>query len=474
MSQTTIPATPVAAPPLGEPSRLFSVPFLVLNLSALLSAVSFSAMMPLISWLVTEQTGGGDLAVGFAISVFAITAIAARPAIGRLGDERGRRYLVVSGCFLTALTVFGHVWADTYSVILIMRLLTGAFQGAFFVGSAAMVSDLAPEHRRGEALNWFSVSIYLGMALGPWMGEVTRAWGDSYLGDSYLRLDGFDTAFIVAGLLMAAASVVGMWLPKDTPGLAGSPAPIAGNVQLNGVAQHSLGTAQTRLAQAARPLVFELVGRRNGGTSQTGDASPQAPAESRNAGRIFYKPALWPGTILAMGIIIFPAMQGYLPKLATEQDLGDIGPVFLVYGLLVLVLRVLGRKLPDTMGTKRTATLALIGASVGMAVMGTFVTPLGLYVGVVIMALGGSLLYPSLMLAAVDGVPPNERARAVSTFTMFFELSAGIGGPILGFTAAVVGATVGAFYAAAVLSAVGIALLWFWQRNPTPANRSSH
>ncbi|MDE0134556.1 MAG: MFS transporter [Acidimicrobiaceae bacterium] len=439
MSQTTIPATPVAAPPLGEPSRLFSVPFLVLNLSALLSAVSFSALLPLISRLVTEQTGGGDVAVGFAISVFAVTAIAARPAIGRLGDERGRRFLVVSGCFLTALTIFGHVWADTYAVILVMRLLIGGFQGAFFVGSAAMVSDLAPEDRRGEALNWFSVSIYLGMALGPWMGEATKAWGDSSL-----PLDGFDTAFVAAGLLMAGAALVGIWLPPDVPGLAAPAPPVAAD-RANGVPQRPLGGAQARLVQAA-----------------------QSAKTTSNAGRIFYRSALWPGTILAMGIIIFPALYGFLPKLATERDLGDIGPVFAVYGLLVLVLRVLGRKLPDTMGTKRTATLALIGASAGMAVMGTFVTPLGLYAGVVIMALGGSLLYPSLMLAAVDGVPPNERARAVSTFTMFFELSAGIGGPILGVTAWLVGATVGAFYASATLSAVGIVLLWIWQRRLEP------
>ena len=465
MSQMTIPAAPAAEPPLGEPSHLFSVPFLVLNLSALLSAVSFSALLPLISLLVTEQTGGGDVAVGFAISVFAVTAIAARPAIGRLGDERGRRFLVVSGCFLTALTIFGHVWADTYAVILIMRLLIGAFQGAFFVGSAAMVSDLAPEHRRGEALNWFSVSIYLGMALGPWMGEATKAWGDSSL-----ALDGFDTAFVAAGVLMAAAAVVGIWLPKDVPESAAAAPPVPSD-HPNGVPRQPIGSPHVRLTQAARPLVFELVGRRGTHSPQPPAPREQPPLTTSNAGRIFYKPALWPGTILAMGIIIFPALYGFLPKLATERDLGDIGPVFAVYGLLVLVLRVLGRKLPDNMGTKRTATLALIGASAGMAVMGTFVTPFGLYVGVVIMALGGSLLYPALMLAAVDGVPVNERARAVSTFTMFFELSAGIGGPILGVTAAVVGATVGAFYASATLSAIGIVLLWIWQRGVAPANR---
>lgn len=459
MSQTTSTAAPVAAPTLGDSPRLFSAPFLILNLSALLSAVSFSAMMPLISRLVTEQTGGGDVAVGFAISVFAVTAIAARPAIGRLGDEQGRRFLVMSGCFLTALTVFGHVWADTYAVILIMRLLIGAFQGAFFVGSAALVSDLAPEHRRGEALSWFSVSIYLGMALGPWIGEATKAWGDSSL-----SIDGFDAAFIVAGLLMLGAAVVGALLPKDSPSAFVVPPMRAVDGHVNGAVRDVFTGLQGRLALAARPAVFELVGRNSGGAHMPAVLA-QAPTKSQNAGRIFYKPALWPGTILAMGIIIFPALQGFLPKLAAERDLGDFGPVFFTYGMLVLVVRVIGRKLPDTLGTKRTATLALIGAAGGMAIMGTFVSVPGLYAGVVVLALGGSLLYPALMVAAVDGVPPNERARAVSTFTMFFELSAGIGGPILGVTAAVVGATVGAFYAASACSLIGIVLLWIWQRD---------
>lgn len=464
MSQTTFTGAPAAAPPLDDSPRLFSVPFLTLNLSALLSALSFSAMMPLISRLVTEQTGGGDVAVGFAISVFAVTAIAARPAIGRLGDEQGRRFLVVTGCFLTALTVFGHIWADTYAVILIMRLLIGAFQGAFFVGSAALVSDLAPEDRRGEALSWFSVSIYLGMAMGPWMGEATKSFADSSL-----RIDGFDAAFVVAGLLMLAAAIVGAFLPKDSPGAHAMPAASTLNRQANGTSPVIGAELPSRLAKAAQPLVFELRSREAGRVPATaGAAGAHLPDGERNVGRIFYKPALWPGTILAMGIIIFPALQGFLPKLAAEQDLGDFGPVFAVYGVLVLIIRVVGRKLPDTLGTKRTATLALIGAAGGMAIMGTFVSVTGLYVGVVVLALGGSLLYPALMLAAVDGVPPNERARAVSTFTMFFELSAGIGGPILGVTAWLVGATVGAFYASAACSLLGIVLLWIWQRSLEP------
>ncbi|MXY01615.1 MAG: MFS transporter [Acidimicrobiales bacterium] len=466
MSQTTFTAAPAAASPLGEPLRLFSAPFLILNVSALFSAVSFSAMLPVTTLLVSVQLGGGDVAIGFVIGVFAVTAIAARPTIGRLGDSRGRRYLIVVGSLATALTFAAHAWADTYLVLLVMRLLTGGFQGAFFVGSAALVSDLAPEHRRGEALSWFSVSIYLGMSLGPWFGVAVNDWAETWS-----PLGGFDTAFLVAGGLMLVGALVARLLPNDSPGEVphrnqGDPEP-----PVNGTA--GALALRERLAAAARPMVFELVGRHGRSSSLPGPLESSAPAASQHAGRIFYKPALWPGVVLAMGIIIFPALWGFLPKIAEQQGWSSdfIGSIFFIYGILVLVLRVIGRKLPDQLGTKRTATLALIGATVGMAVMGTFVSQAGFYIGTVILALGGSLLYPALMVAAVDGVPPNERAQAVSTFTMFFELSAGIGGPILGVTAWMVGATVGAFYASATMSAIGIVLLWIWQRGLASSSR---
>ena len=120
--------------------------------------------------------------------------------------------------------------------------------------------------------------------------------------------------------------------------------------------------------------------------------------------RLFCRHAVWPRVILAMGIIIFPALQGFLPKLAAEKDLGDYGTVFFLYGMLVLVLRVLGRKLPDRLGTTKTATVALFGAALGMVIMGSFVTPFGLHAGTVVLALGGSL--PVDLAAGISRADP--------------------------------------------------------------------
>jgi len=96
-------------------------------------------------------------------------------------------------------------------------------------------------------------------------------------------------------------------------------------------------------------------------------------------------------------------------------------------------------------------------------VMALFVSRTGFFVGTAVLAVGGSLLYPALMVAAVEGVPANERAQAMGTFTMFFELSGGVGAPVLGLVAFAAGTTVAAFAASAVFAALGLPLLVFWQ-----------
>ena len=336
--------------------RLLTPHFGILCLSALFSALGFSSVIPTVARFVVTDLNGGDVEVGVALGVFSFSAVLARPWIGRLGDRRGRRLLIAGGSFITAGVLAAHAFVDSYSTLLIARLLMGAVQGAFFVGTVTLTTDLAPEHRRGEAASYFSVAIYGGMAFGPWLGEwAVGRWG-------------FDGGFLIGGLCMALAAIVACWLPDFV------------------------------------------------GSQDHGVVTKKPSAQSS----LLYRSAIWPGIVMALGIMIFPALHGFMPKMMDERALGDAGPIYALYGLLVLALRLLCSRLPDSLGTTRTAALALVGSSVGMAVMGSFVTRPGMFVGAAILAIGGSLLYPALMVAAVDGVPENERAQAMSTFTMFF------------------------------------------------------
>ena len=383
--------------------RLLTPHFGILCVSALFSALGFSSVIPTVARFVATDLEGGDLEIGLALGVFSISAVLARPWIGRIGDRRGRRLLIAGGSSITALVLAAHALADSYLALLVARFIMGAVQGAFFVGTVTLTTDLAPAERRGEAASYFSVAIYGGMAFGPWLGELAVArWG-------------FDGGFLLGGLCMGVAAIVGCWLPDFV-------------------------------------------------SSEARQSEDPATAMKR---KLLYRAAIWPGVVMALGIMIFPALHGFMPKIMDERSLGDAGPIYALYGLLVLILRLLCSRLPDALGTAKTATLALVGSSIGMLIMGSFVSRSGMFIGAAVLAIGGSLLYPALMVAAVDGVPENERAQAMSTFTMFFELSGGIGGPLLGVVAWLSGSTVAAFYGAAALAAFGLPVLFSWKsRHP--------
>ena len=399
----------------ADSDRIVSAPFLIVIAAALFSALSFSSTLPMVAVFVDEELGLGDLEIGIAIGVFSFSAVAARPFIGRLGDSHGRRFLILGGTGLTAIVLLLHIVADSYPALLVVRLLMGAVQGGFFVGTVTLVNDLAPEHRRGEAASYFSIAIYGGMAFGPWIGDLAVE-----------RLD-FDGGFLVAAVLMFVAAAISWFLPPLVP------------------------VRSSRIENWSPPPRMNLA-----------DLPPPKP-------KLIYGPAVWPGVILAMGIITFPAIQGFMPKIMNEQGLGKPGPILASYGILVLVLRLLGRKLPDQLGTAKTTAIALSGASLGMLLMALFVSRDGFYIGTAVLAIGGSFLYPALMIAAVEGVPPHERAQAMGTFTMFFELSGGVGAPILGMVAWAAGTTVAAFAAGAAFAALGLPLLLMWQLGPRRA-----
>jgi MFS family permease len=82
----------------------------------------------------------------------------------------------------------------------------------------------------------------------------------------------------------------------------------------------------------------------------------------------------------------------------------------------------------------------------------------GLLVGTVIFSIGMSLLYPSLLLLALQGVPDNERGSVVGTFSSFFDLSQAVGGLVCGAVVALSGNR-GAFAAGAILAVVAFILL---------------
>jgi len=177
--------------------------------------------------------------------------------------------------------------------------------------------------------------------------------------------------------------------------------------------------------------------------------------------------AVGPGLVLGAGVAAFAAFAAFIPDYAREVGLANSGGLFAVYSAVVLILRIGGARLPEQLGPRLSVTIALSSIGIGLVVLAAFATTWSLWLSAAILGLGNAFLYPSLMATTVDRVGEHERARALSSFTMFFELGTAVGGLALGALAEGVGKR-GAFLAGVVVTVFG---LWVLRTRVAPAER---
>ena len=185
------------------------------------------------------------------------------------------------------------------------------------------------------------------------------------------------------------------------------------------------------------------------------------PAGER--GPLYHRAAFLPGLVLACGIAGFAAFNAFLPTHAEAIGMPASGP-FVVYSVMCVVLRLAGARLPERVGLGNAVSIGLVLLASGLLLLSLLDQPRGVYVATVVLSMGMALLYPSLMAFTVNSVSEEERARALATFTMFFEVGIAAGGLLLGPVARWSGDR-GAFAGGAALVVVG---LWVLRRKLIP------
>ncbi|HEX4813025.1 MAG TPA: MFS transporter [Nonomuraea sp.] len=201
-------ATTVAVREDARPAALLTRPFLLLAVADLAYFTADGVAIYALPLYVTGPLGSGEAGAGLAFGAFAVTALVLRPFAGRASDARGRRPLLLGGALIAAVGMALTAHADGLAAVVALRLLLGVAEAAFFVASIAALADLAPPSRMGEAISYNSLGLYLGLTIGP------------LLGDLLVSSLGFTAAWYGAGLLLLLAAAVVLRL-----GETGSPRP---------------------------------------------------------------------------------------------------------------------------------------------------------------------------------------------------------------------------------------------------------
>jgi MFS family permease len=190
--------------------RLVTPAFVALAAAALAFFTAGGLVLPVAPRFAQSELGADAIGVGVAIGSFSIAALLLRAVVGWATDRYGRKPLLVGGSLLTVVGLLLHLVATDIVVFIAARSLLGAGEGFFFVSAIAAAADIAPEARRGEALSFLSLALYLGLAIGPPLAEVVFAAGS------------YQAVWAAAIVAAAGATVLSLFVPESAPALRGA------------------------------------------------------------------------------------------------------------------------------------------------------------------------------------------------------------------------------------------------------------
>jgi len=383
-------------------ARLVTRPFVLVTAVALIFFVYVGMMVPIVPLFIEGPLDAGEFGIGLTVAVFALTAILARPVVGRIADRYGRRVLMVGGALIAAAGGALSAHAVSLPQLLALRGLMGIGEAAVFVGAATLIADLSPRDRRAEGASYFSVAVFGGLGVGPILGE--RLLG----GDHFAR------AFTYASLFAVGGAVVALFAPSRVV------SPDA-DLDADGEVVEDLAGADGK-----RPLIHPV--------------------------------ALLPGLVLACSVAGFAAFSAFIPEYSRDVGLSGSGGLFAVYALTSLAVRVVGARWPEQLGPRRAVTIGMGNILVSLSILAFVPTTGALWVAAAIMGVGVAFNYPSLMALTINRASDRDRAMAISSFTMFFEVGSAVGGLVIGSFAQIVGKQTG-FLGGVAFCAIGIWLL---------------
>lgn len=175
---------------------------LILSVSVLLSAISWSQIVPFLPFFLRDLGVPQDHLMRWSGIVFAaqsVASIVTLPFWGKMGDKYGRKPMTVrAGLFLAGI-YFGMSVCRAPWQLVTLRFLNGALTG-FIPGSMALVATNTPKEKAPRAVATAQTFSAVGQILGPPIGGVLAQ-----------AMGGYRPSMVVSGTAVLVCTIA-LWL----------------------------------------------------------------------------------------------------------------------------------------------------------------------------------------------------------------------------------------------------------------------
>lgn len=182
---------------------------LIVYLAVFVDLLGFGIILPILPFY-AEKFGATGLWVGAILTAYSAAQFVSAFFLGRLSDRIGRRPVLLASLLGSALSLTATGFANSLVLLLVTRLIAGAFGGSITTAQA-YVGDVTAPSERTKYMGLLGASIGMGFVFGPAIGAALSSFG-------------FSTAAFVAAGIAALNLLVGIVkLPESRmPGQGGA------------------------------------------------------------------------------------------------------------------------------------------------------------------------------------------------------------------------------------------------------------
>ncbi|MBW9159196.1 MFS transporter [Clostridium tagluense] len=358
-------------------SKLWTKDFTIITLTTFFLYLTFYLLMTTLTVYAIKQFSASQSQAGLASSMFVIGALFSRILAGKYIEVIGRKKLLFTGLILFLIAAISYFPADNLNLLLIVRFIHGAVFGIASTAMATAIMDIIPSERRGEGTSYYSLSITLASAIGPFLGLFITQHAN------------FNLIF-VACTVFSVISIVVMLFAK--------------------IPEAKLTKEQTKAMKG-----FKL--------------------------QDFFEKKAIPISIIAfiMGIA-YSGILSYINSYALEINLTQAASFFfLVYSIVCLISRPFTGKLLDSKGDNTVMYPSLILFVLGLALISQAGTGITFLLAGALIGLGYGTVYTCTQAIAIKSSPKHRVGLATSTFFIFMDAGIGVGPLLIGTIVPIVG-----------------------------------
>ncbi len=334
-----------------EPPRLYTRQYFQLFIAVILYMTGLSLQVHFGEYVAYRH--GSESTLGWIMGIGMAGSLLARPWIGSWVDQLGTKPVLFGGAVVAGAAAVAFRLTASLTVLGGLQIAATLANALFFTAVAAHTAHLAPPRRRAESLGTMGMAGFGGMIIGPALGD----W-------IFARPLPETVRFTVFFMTTASAQ----WIAAG-------------------------------LIATLRPPRVEA----------GADALPEP----------FFRALRthWPGMILLVGATFTLAQTipiRFLERFAEAQGIANIRNFFFAYAASAIALRMIGRRVPELFGRRRTLVMGFVLMAGGYLLLRGVRTELQFFFPAIVMGAGHCFIYPSLIDLGAERFPPAQRGMGTS------------------------------------------------------------